>query len=665
MAIMVGGGLTFAIPGMEPAHAAMISSNPNLKVSAEGQNADNEITSTNIVEVVIIDDLTDSDAKKPIVRVDGEILAMYFFNNGWYGYFADDDIADSGVAVITDDVATIQEAVNLLVSANPGRTDTVGNDDTITIAGELGDPDTTPARPNVALLDLDGDFDVVYERAGGDQTVSMELDDPDSGASLDRNNYPQNTDVVITIDDMALNVDPTGTDTWTFGTDGNKQFYGTASGLQVLVDAAKERQERINNAWEYYNGNITAAEFDRAEAKQALDAAIRLADEIIDNPVANPDNKARLIAEYGQGDRDNDNAGRTDNTVEGFTQATDIDAIMLDDEGEDVTNVTLPGYALDGTTIDPNNFNPDYKGLRNLLFESLYGDRSISDRDAPDYKGRLQVAYEKVYGVGEREENSPTDDDYKGTALIHRELVIGHGDKDADRSDGIGSTDFSEATYPVTLTDVNVNNGDTIQVLVDGALADVQVALITVDENTGLPDGNGVPSGVPNDYKGSAQIIYDAVVRSIDITGTGITEYLEPFDIDDPNKLLTCATDTCTPVDNTFWVTFTEDGDNDSIFNNAPDGDANIKTTAETQRGLSFSIEYDNTVTPGIEYATTNIVIDAGDEWNSGEEIGITLTDSDANTNSLTEETLEVTDPSRIIPTIRLETRSPWQKLTR
>ena len=45
MAIMVGGGLTFAIPGMEPAQAAQISSNPNLKVSAEGQNADNEIAS--------------------------------------------------------------------------------------------------------------------------------------------------------------------------------------------------------------------------------------------------------------------------------------------------------------------------------------------------------------------------------------------------------------------------------------------------------------------------------------------------------------------------------------------------------------------------------------------------------------------------------------------
>ena len=80
--------------------------------------------------------------------------------------------------------------------------------------------DTTDAR-TVHLFDLDGDFDVVYERAGGDETVSMELDDPDSGVSLDRANYPQDTGVVITIDDQALNVDPTGTDTWYFNTDGD------------------------------------------------------------------------------------------------------------------------------------------------------------------------------------------------------------------------------------------------------------------------------------------------------------------------------------------------------------------------------------------------------------------------------------------------------------
>ena len=103
------------------------------------------------------------------------------------------------------------------------------------------------------------------------------------------------------------------------------------------------------------------------------------------------------------------------------------------------------------------------------------------------------------------------------------------------------------------------------------------------------------------------------------------------------------------------WVTFTENGDNESTFSNTnDDDDANLKTTTGAARGLSFSIGYDNTVTAGIGYSTTNIVIDAGTEWNSGEEIGITLTDSDANTNSLSENDLDVTNEDHTIPTIRI-----------
>ena len=93
MAIMVAGGLTFAIPGMEPAEAAQISSNPNLKVSAEGQNADNEIASTNVVEVVVIDDLNNERTdSKPTVTVAGNPLLMYQSSGAWYGYFADTSI---------------------------------------------------------------------------------------------------------------------------------------------------------------------------------------------------------------------------------------------------------------------------------------------------------------------------------------------------------------------------------------------------------------------------------------------------------------------------------------------------------------------------------------------------------------------------------------------
>ena len=71
----------------------MISSNPHLKVSAEGQNGDNEIASTNIVEVVVIDDLnSDSTASnRPIVKVNGRYSPhVPVTSGGWYGYFADE-----------------------------------------------------------------------------------------------------------------------------------------------------------------------------------------------------------------------------------------------------------------------------------------------------------------------------------------------------------------------------------------------------------------------------------------------------------------------------------------------------------------------------------------------------------------------------------------------
>ena len=89
-------------------------------------------------------------------------------------------------------------------------------------------------------------------------------------------------------------------------------------------------------------------------------------------------------------------------------------------------------------------------------------------------------------------------------------------------------------------------------------------------------------------------------------------------------------------VDEVIWVKFTEDGLNESTFHNTrPDDDASMKTTAGAKGTVIFSRHMTTPITSGIGYSTTNIVIDAGAEWNSGQEIGITLTDSDANTNSL------------------------------
>ena len=104
MAIMVAGGMTFAVPGMVPeAYAA----NANLFVSAENSKFDNYMSGPQVIEVAIIDSsISDTDEGKgePDVTVNGNNLRMVQATDGnWYGYFADKsmaidaDTADNGL----------------------------------------------------------------------------------------------------------------------------------------------------------------------------------------------------------------------------------------------------------------------------------------------------------------------------------------------------------------------------------------------------------------------------------------------------------------------------------------------------------------------------------------------------------------------------------------
>ena len=138
---------------------------------------------------------------------------MRVFSGAWYGYFASDEIhrlrTDSSQLTDTDtsgDSRDGEDSFGLLSQLNRHSVDAP----TPNPNNDVG----LPLQTSSNLYDLDGEFDVVYEKAAGEQTVTLELDDPDSGVSLDRSNYPQNTGVAVTIDDQAMNVDPTGEDTW-------------------------------------------------------------------------------------------------------------------------------------------------------------------------------------------------------------------------------------------------------------------------------------------------------------------------------------------------------------------------------------------------------------------------------------------------------------------
>jgi hypothetical protein len=61
-------------------------------------------------------------------------------------------------------------------------------------------------------------YDLVYEKGGGDEVISLTFDRPGSGISFDKEHYGLNHEVGVTITNNEFNIDPTDEDSWTFGT---------------------------------------------------------------------------------------------------------------------------------------------------------------------------------------------------------------------------------------------------------------------------------------------------------------------------------------------------------------------------------------------------------------------------------------------------------------
>jgi len=282
MAIMVAGGLTFAVPGVMPAAYA---ANANLFVSAENSQFDNYMSGPQVIEVVVIDsDINDTDEAKgePDVTVNGKILRMAQGVDGnWYGYFADRDqalIADStattegsgldfggfcsaasGETVLGVDVSDT-DGIALANQSRAASDDTDGSSTggeitaTCTVAAQAGSGGTASdennvlreykdlvnntsvdygqigvlentagdAWPFIQLYELNptGNVVIQYNKGGGVQSTTLTFDTVDQFAdlTLDRSVYPRLAQVHATITDLWLNIDPTDEDSWTFTT---------------------------------------------------------------------------------------------------------------------------------------------------------------------------------------------------------------------------------------------------------------------------------------------------------------------------------------------------------------------------------------------------------------------------------------------------------------
>ena len=281
----------FSVILLIPIIDAEASSNPNLFVSAENSQFNNYFSGSMVIEVVVIDpNLNDTDEGKgePDVTINGKSLRMVQATDGsWYAYFANVDKAkeadstvgldgegldfgvfcsrdtSSGIIGIslseTDGFAVPRSASGstdgnssfTLCTGSPSGTNwnnVVRNAKSINTnsnvpAGQIGLDSN--AWPLIQLYSFD-DVVIQYNPGGPSQQVLLEYDEiPNISMILDRDLYPENAEVFLSINDFQLNQDPTDEDSWTFDVGSTPSvFYqafddsgsNSANGTSGLVD---------------------------------------------------------------------------------------------------------------------------------------------------------------------------------------------------------------------------------------------------------------------------------------------------------------------------------------------------------------------------------------------------------------------------------------------
>ena len=337
---MVAGGVTFAIPGAVPEAAAQ-RTNDNLYVSAENSAFDNVFSGFNVVEVVVRDpdinfrgDRDDEPSAEPRVEVDGDQLRMVQGNDGnWYAYFAAANVMDADTndgngldygiycssddlnndrvtvtgsayveAVIRDDFASTGVFLNGTLAYNIPNTDCDGTNNmkqqnvirtpkyasnVVPDGANIGSVNLGAEAmwPFIQVYSFDDETDIVveYQKGGDAQSVTLYYDsDPDeygTGLELGRDRYPLGGGVIMTMTDLAMNVDPTNEDTWTFDTTGNQaayyyifnddgelQYLGTPRTDDDLNDAVDRNLQGIDdNLYLTITRNAENAEVDAVE----------------------------------------------------------------------------------------------------------------------------------------------------------------------------------------------------------------------------------------------------------------------------------------------------------------------------------------------------------------------------------------------------------------
>jgi len=264
----------FSMISLIPINYAEASSNPNLFVSAENSQFNNYFSGSMVIEVVVNEpSLKDTGVGKgePDVTLNGKSLRMvqatdgnyyaYFANVGKakaadstvglagkgldFGVFCSRDTSSSvfGISLSDTDGFAIPQSAGLAgftdgnSSFNSCTGSPTGSSNLNNVVRKAKSINTNPniptgqiglnsnAWPLIQLYSFDNVV-IQYNPGGPTQQVSLEYDDIQNiSLNLDRDIYPRNAEVFLTVKDFQLNQDPTDEDSWTFDIDSNPSTF--------------------------------------------------------------------------------------------------------------------------------------------------------------------------------------------------------------------------------------------------------------------------------------------------------------------------------------------------------------------------------------------------------------------------------------------------------
>jgi hypothetical protein len=194
----------------------------------------------------------------------------------------------------------------------------------------------------------------------------------------------------------------------------------------------------------------------------------------------------------------------------------------------------------------------------------------------------------------------------------------------------------------LTITDNQLNIDPTAE---DIVIFDVTAGSEGVSFTNGTVYTTAIYKAYDNKFDDNGKLIIN-----YDANGVGTDVFVDDISLDDveaDKKLV-------------FW----ESAENSGIFYNTDDDDdSNLDVNTSGLRGTSATIDYNDSAQSFVianDFGTIDMVESSvGDEWNSGEELTVTLSDQDLNKNTASEDDLFVSTSTSALPIPSLKIGEP------